>query len=93
MVISQVFSEPVPGAPLTGHATALEALQALGIEAGRVGRWLAGHVDGLVGPVEFGLVSGGRSNLTYRLTDAAGVMNPNFPRGYSLQGTRGSPQV
>src|SRR5690242_20861488 len=44
-----------------------------GIEAERVGRWLAGHVDGLVGPVEFGLVSGGRSNLTYRVTDAAGT--------------------
>jgi aminoglycoside phosphotransferase (APT) family kinase protein len=41
-----------------------------GIEAGRVEGWLAGHVDGLAGPVEFGLVSGGRSNLTYRLTDA-----------------------
>lgn len=44
-----------------------------GIEAGRVRRWLAGHIDGLAGPVEFGLVSGGRSNLTYRLTDAAGA--------------------
>ena len=44
-----------------------------GIEAGRVGHWLAEHVDGLAGPVEFGLVSGGRSNLTYRVTDAAGA--------------------
>jgi hypothetical protein len=44
-----------------------------GIEADRAGRWLAEHVDGLVGPVEFRLVSGGRSNLTYRLTDAAGA--------------------
>ena len=44
-----------------------------GIEAGRVGHWLVEHVDGLVGPVEFGLVSGGRSNLTYRVTDAAGA--------------------
>ena len=44
-----------------------------GIEAVRVGHWLADHVDGLAGPVEFGLVSGGRSNLTYRLTDAAGA--------------------
>jgi aminoglycoside phosphotransferase (APT) family kinase protein len=38
-----------------------------------VERWLAGHVDGLAVPVEFGLVSGGRSNLTYRVTDAAGT--------------------
>jgi aminoglycoside phosphotransferase (APT) family kinase protein len=45
-----------------------------GIDADRVGHWLAGHVDGLVGPVEFGLVSGGRSNLTFRVTDAAGAM-------------------
>ena len=44
-----------------------------GIEAERVRRWLAGHIDGLVGMVEFGLISGGRSNLTYRLTDAAGA--------------------
>ena len=44
-----------------------------GIEADRVERWIAEHVDGLAGPVEFGLVLGGRSNLTYRLTDAAGV--------------------
>ena len=44
-----------------------------GIEAERVRRWLAEHIDGLVGMVEFGLVSGGRSNLTYRLTDAAGA--------------------
>jgi aminoglycoside phosphotransferase (APT) family kinase protein len=38
-----------------------------------VEHWLADHVDGLAGSVEFGLVSGGRSNLTYRLTDAAGA--------------------
>ena len=44
-----------------------------GIEADRVERWLAGHVDGWDAPVEFGLVSGGRSNLTYRVTDAAGA--------------------
>jgi aminoglycoside phosphotransferase (APT) family kinase protein len=45
-----------------------------GIDAGRVGRWLAEHVDGLAGPVGFELVSGGLSNLTYRLTDAAGAV-------------------
>ncbi len=44
-----------------------------GIEADRVGQWLAQHVDGLAGPVEFRLVSGGRSNLTFRVTDAAGA--------------------
>ena len=47
-----------------------------GIDADQVGRWLAGHVDGLdqeAGPVTFELVSGGRSNLTYRVTGAAGA--------------------
>ena len=47
-----------------------------GIDADQVGSWLAGHVDGLdsgSGPVTFELVSGGRSNLTYQLTDAAGA--------------------
>jgi aminoglycoside phosphotransferase (APT) family kinase protein len=43
-----------------------------GIDAGRVGRWLADHVDGLVGPVTFARIPGGHSNLTYRVTDAAG---------------------
>ncbi|WP_308282892.1 phosphotransferase family protein [Pseudonocardia nigra] len=52
--------------------------QLAGIDAQRVGRWLGEHVDGLVGPVEFALVSGGRSNLTYRVTDAAG-------RAYALR--------
>lgn len=45
-----------------------------GIDVTRVGRWLADHIDGLVGPVEFELVSGGRSNLTYRCADAAGAV-------------------
>ncbi|MEY8040348.1 phosphotransferase family protein [Saccharopolyspora cebuensis] len=43
-----------------------------GIEPVAVTRWLAEHVPDLVPPVEFALISGGRSNLTYRLTDAAG---------------------
>lgn len=43
-----------------------------GIDAVRVGRWLAEYVEGLAGPVEFELVSGGLSNLTYRVTDAVG---------------------
>jgi aminoglycoside phosphotransferase (APT) family kinase protein len=45
-----------------------------GVDAERVGRWLAAHVEGLTLPVEFDLVSGGRSNLTYRLTDASGAV-------------------
>ncbi|MQA13247.1 MAG: phosphotransferase [Pseudonocardiaceae bacterium] len=44
-----------------------------GIEPAGVTPWLVEHVDGLRAPVTFSLVSGGRSNLTYRVTDAAGV--------------------
>jgi len=44
-----------------------------GIDEARVGDWLAAHVPGLVGPVALTLVAGGRSNLTYRVTDAAGT--------------------
>lgn len=43
-----------------------------GLDAPRVTRWLAARVGGLVPPVEFTLIAGGRSNLTYRLTDADG---------------------
>jgi aminoglycoside phosphotransferase (APT) family kinase protein len=43
-----------------------------GIEVERVERWLVSHVEGLQAPVDFALISGGRSNLTYGVTDAAG---------------------
>jgi aminoglycoside phosphotransferase (APT) family kinase protein len=43
-----------------------------GLEAGLVEKWLAANVPGLVAPVRFVLVAGGRSNLTYRVTDAGG---------------------
>jgi aminoglycoside phosphotransferase (APT) family kinase protein len=44
-----------------------------GIDAERVTRWLVDNVPDVVAPVEFTLVAGGRSNLTYRLQDAAGT--------------------
>ena len=43
-----------------------------GIERSSVSRWLAER--GVPTPVEFSLVSGGRSNLTYRVSDAGGVV-------------------
>jgi aminoglycoside phosphotransferase (APT) family kinase protein len=49
-----------------------------GIDPPRVREWLAANVPGLVPPVEFTLVAGGRSNLTYRVRDAAG-------RSYALR--------
>ncbi len=45
---------------------------ALGIAVPEVTQWLLGHVSGLVPPLGFDLISGGRSNLTYAVTDAAG---------------------
>ena len=44
-----------------------------GIEVERVSAWLVDHVDGAVAPFEFTLIVGGRSNLTYTVTDANGV--------------------
>jgi aminoglycoside phosphotransferase (APT) family kinase protein len=43
-----------------------------GIKMAEVTGWLLGHVDDLVPPLRFDLISGGRSNLTYAVTDGAG---------------------
>jgi len=43
-----------------------------GIDAGPVTRWLASEVPGCEPPISFGLIAGGRSNLTYRVSDSAG---------------------
>lgn len=45
-----------------------------GIDLAAVTRWLADHVEGLRPPVELALISGGRSNLTYRLADTTGTV-------------------
>ncbi len=44
-----------------------------GINADEVSRWLDRNIDDLTGPYEFDLITGGRSNLTYRVTDSAGT--------------------
>lgn len=44
-----------------------------GIDIGPVSRWLDEHIEGIEGPYEFDLITGGRSNLTYRVTDASGT--------------------
>jgi aminoglycoside phosphotransferase (APT) family kinase protein len=44
-----------------------------GIDSLRVSDWLTAHVDGVEPPFEFALIAGGRSNLTFRVTDAAGT--------------------
>jgi aminoglycoside phosphotransferase (APT) family kinase protein len=43
-----------------------------GIRAASVGEWLAAKVPGAQPPFAFELIVGGHSNLTYRVTDAAG---------------------
>jgi aminoglycoside phosphotransferase (APT) family kinase protein len=52
----------------TGAAPATPA----GIDAEGVTAWLVDHVAGLEPPVRFALISGGRSNLTFAVTDAGG---------------------
>jgi aminoglycoside phosphotransferase (APT) family kinase protein len=44
-----------------------------GIEAEPVRHWFAQHVPEAKPPLDFELIAGGRSNLTYRVTDAAGA--------------------
>ena len=43
-----------------------------GIDPERVGPWLAANVAGLAPPFRYELITGGRSNLTFRVTDANG---------------------
>ena len=43
-----------------------------GIDRDRVSAWLGEHIDGAVAPFEFSLIAGGRSNLTFAVTDAGG---------------------
>jgi aminoglycoside phosphotransferase (APT) family kinase protein len=43
-----------------------------GIDADRVGKWFAENIDSAEPPFHFELIAGGRSNLTYRVTDGAG---------------------
>jgi aminoglycoside phosphotransferase (APT) family kinase protein len=44
----------------------------VGIDVPRVSKWLEANVPGATGPFEFTLIAGGRSNLTFRVTDASG---------------------
>jgi aminoglycoside phosphotransferase (APT) family kinase protein len=44
-----------------------------GIDAGPVTAWLSEHIPGLEPPLEFSLIAGGHSNLTYRFVDQRGA--------------------
>jgi aminoglycoside phosphotransferase (APT) family kinase protein len=43
-----------------------------GVRVPEVTEWMTCHVSGLVPPLHFDLISGGRSNLTYAVTDSSG---------------------
>jgi aminoglycoside phosphotransferase (APT) family kinase protein len=43
-----------------------------GFDVDRVASWLVEHVEGAVAPFEVSLITGGRSNLTFRVTGADG---------------------
>jgi aminoglycoside phosphotransferase (APT) family kinase protein len=43
-----------------------------GVDAPRVTAWFEAHAPGVAPPLTFELIAGGRSNLTYRVTDTAG---------------------
>jgi len=43
-----------------------------GIAIGPVSTWFDNNIEGARGPYEFELVAGGRSNLTFKVTDSAG---------------------
>ena len=48
------------------------AEQVEGVDTERVTAWFREHVAALDGPLDFELIAGGHSNLTFRVTDAAG---------------------
>jgi aminoglycoside phosphotransferase (APT) family kinase protein len=54
----------------TAHRAADPAVE--GIEVEPVSDWIAGHVEEAEPPFRFDLIAGGRSNLTYRVTDRSG---------------------
>ncbi len=45
----------------------------MGVDVERVTLWFEANVAGAEGPLTFDLIAGGHSNLTYAVTDAAGV--------------------
>jgi aminoglycoside phosphotransferase (APT) family kinase protein len=43
-----------------------------GIDTARVSSWLAANIEGASPPFDFDVIAGGRSNLTYAVTDSSG---------------------
>jgi aminoglycoside phosphotransferase (APT) family kinase protein len=59
-----------------------------GIEHRAVTEWFVDHASGVRPPLHFDLITGGHSNLTYRVTDSAGArwVLRRPPLGHVLQG-------
>ncbi|HET6772883.1 MAG TPA: phosphotransferase family protein [Acidimicrobiales bacterium] len=53
------------------HAPATDTDAPKGVDVARVTEWFRAHAADVEPPLRFDLVAGGRSNLTYRVTDAA----------------------
>src|SRR5688572_11232714 len=54
------------------HAPTTDTDAPKGIDAARVTDWFVAHAGDVEPPLSFELIAGGRSNLTYRVTDGAG---------------------
>lgn len=63
------FSEWRTAAPAASKSAVTDVR---GIDSGPVTEWLEANIDGAVGPFEFAFITGGHSNLTYRVTAADG---------------------
>jgi aminoglycoside phosphotransferase (APT) family kinase protein len=57
---------------LTRKSSGAEIGTQQGIDPVAVGAWLEANVAGLTGPFSYELISGGRSNLTFKVRDGAG---------------------
>ena len=57
----------------------------MGIDIPKVTTWLSNHVEGAVAPFQFDIIAGGRSNLTFTVTDASGHKVPPGLYLFSLE--------
>jgi aminoglycoside phosphotransferase (APT) family kinase protein len=57
---------------MSGHPETVDRATVEGIDSEPVGAWLTSHVTGAQPPYGYELIAGGRSNLTYRVTDGSG---------------------
>jgi aminoglycoside phosphotransferase (APT) family kinase protein len=71
---SDVEASQGPSQGARGRASegASQGNEIVGINVDRVSAWFAEHIAGVTLPLSFELIAGGRSNLTFKVTDAAG---------------------